>query len=225
MIPLQTFYERALERHPDLPERFMPIATDDQLRALGDDRYLSAMTQRVFAAGFRWAVIRAKWDGFEEAFHGFDPDWVADVDGETVDALAQDTRIVRHRPKILSTIENASFVQRIAAEHGSFGAWIAAWPADDTVGLWAALKKQGSRLGGGSGPWFLRLVGKDTFRLSPDVVAALIEAGVVDKEPTSKKGLRAVQEAFNTWSGESGLPQGHVSIVLACSTGQVYGAS
>ncbi|MEI9986944.1 MAG: hypothetical protein WDN69_29555 [Aliidongia sp.] len=41
--------------------------------AIPDDRILSAMTRRVFQAGFSWKVIDAKWDGFEEALHGFDP--------------------------------------------------------------------------------------------------------------------------------------------------------
>ena len=45
-------------------------------------------------------------------------------------------------------------------------------------------------------------MGKDTFMLSNDVVAALIREGVVDKTPTSKKALAQVQGAFNEWAAD-----------------------
>jgi len=224
MTPFATFYGRAIARHGEdaLRSRFPRAATTDELTALSDDRYLAAMAKRVFAAGFRWKVIEAKWDGFEAAFRGFDPGWVADLEIDGVAELAQDTRIVRNRPKILATIDNAAFIQEVAADHGGFGAWLAAWPKDDTVGLWAELKARGNRLGGDTAPWVLRLVGRDTFRLSGDVVAAMVAAGVVSKKPTGKGDLARTQHAFNAWTAESGLSQGAVSVVLACSIGEVY---
>ena len=60
-------------------------------------------------------------------------------------------------------------------------------------------------------------MGKDTFIFSKDVVAVLIEAGIVDKEPTSKKGLTAVQNAFNDWHEETGLPYCQMSRIMAAS--------
>ena len=50
--------------------------------------------------------------------------------------------------------DNAAFVDRISNEHGSFGRFLAAWPADDQVGLTAYLGKHGSRLGGNTGAVF-----------------------------------------------------------------------
>ena len=224
MTDFDTIYQRAVARHgeEELHRRFPEVRSPEALEVLGDDRYLSAMAKRVFAAGFRWKVIQAKWEGFEEAFHGFDPTTVAEFDLEDIASLAADTRIVRNKPKILATIDNAGFVRRVSEEHGSFGAWIAAWPADDTVGLWEALKAGGNRLGGDTGAWILRLVGKDTFRISNDVGVALVEAGVVDKHPKGKRALRASQEAINGWAKESGLSLAAVSVVLSCSTGEVY---
>jgi hypothetical protein len=55
--------------------------------------------------------------------------------------------------------------------------------------------------------------------LSADVVAALVEMDIVEKMPTSKKALAAVQEAFNQWRGESGRSLCQISRVLACSVG------
>ncbi|MCB9665315.1 MAG: DNA-3-methyladenine glycosylase I [Alphaproteobacteria bacterium] len=218
-------WDRAVTRHGEeaLRSRFPVVRTVAELRALPDHRALAAIAERVFAAGFRWKVIRAKWEGFEEAFHGFDPAWVAALDAEGIAALCADARIVRNRPKVLCTVANARFVQEVAAAHGSFGRWVADWPDDDVVGLWAALKEGGDRLGGDTGPWVLRMLGKDSFRLTSDVVAALQEAGVVDKAPTSRKALAAVQEAMNGWRRETGLSLGALSVVLASSTGVVYG--
>ena len=217
-------WDRACERHGEdtLREHFPTVIDDGQLRVTADDRFLSTMSKRVFAAGFRWAVIQAKWATTEEAFHNFDVDWVADLEAESIDALAQDTRIVRNRPKIISTVANAQFVRRISDENDGFGNWLADWPADKTLELWAALKEGGNRLGGDTGPWFLRLMGKDTFRFSRDVSQALVDAGVVTKAPTGKKDQRTAAEAIYGWSQESGLSLGAVSQVLARSTGEIY---
>lgn len=221
---LAPIWDRAVDRHGEdaLRATFPHVATPAGLRAVPDDRVLSAMTSRVFSAGFRWSVVQKKWDGFEAAFDGFDPAVVADYDATDIERLASDTRIVRNRPKIVSTIDNARFVQAVAAEHGSFGAFLAGWPVDDPVGLWEHLKKHGSRLGGNTGQFFLRAVGFDTFRLSGDVGQALVDAGVVAKAPTGKRAQRAAQEAIVAWARASDLSLGAVSMVLARSTGAVY---
>ena len=225
MSNFSTIWDRAVARHGEgsLRARFPTVRSAAELAALPDDRCLSAIARRVFAAGFRWRVIEVKWPGFEEAFQGFDPAWVAGLDAAGIGALCADTRIVRNRPKVLSTVENARFVRRVAAEHGSFGAWLAGWPDDDVVGLWAALKAGGDRLGGDTGPWVLRMLGKDSYRLTGDVVEALIDAGIVARAPSTKREHADVQAAFNTWSAATGLSRGALSVVLACSTGAIYG--
>ena len=194
-------------------------APDAALQALGDDACLREMTKCVFRSGFVWQVVENKWDGFEAAFSGFNPKAVAHFADERLEAIAQDTAVIRHLTKIRATRDNAAFVLRIAQEHGSFGAFLAAWPSDDIVGLQQYLKKAGSRLGGHTGQYFLRFIGKDTFMFSKDVVRVLVSEGVVDKEPTSKKALAAVQDAFNTWREETGLPYCQLSRIMAASVG------
>jgi 3-methyladenine DNA glycosylase Tag len=103
----------------------------------------------------------------------------------------------------------------IAQEKGSFGAFIADWPVTDIVGLWKYLSKHGHQLGGLSAPRFLRMVGKDTFVPSDDVVAALNAQKIVDKAPTSLRDLAIVQGAFNQWHAESGRPMCQLSMMLA----------
>ena len=100
------------------------------------------------------------------------------------------------------------------------GQFLADWPSDDTIGLWAYLKKHGCRLGGNSGQYFLRFVGKDTFVLSRDVATALMAEGIVDRtQITAKRDLIKVQDAFNTLQAQSGRPLCEISMILALSLG------
>lgn len=190
-----------------------------ELAAIPDDRWLSDMTRRIFQSGFNWKVIDSKWDGFEAAFWGFDVGRCALMSDEDLDALVSDTRIVRNGAKIRSVRENAAFLQDLAAEYGSAAKCFADWPAEDYAGLLEMLKKRGSRLGGRVGAITMRFMGRDGYVLSEDVVKALIREGVVDKEPSSRKDMAAVQAAFNAWAAESGRPFTHISRVLAFGVG------
>ena len=185
--------ERALE------QLLAPVRDTTDLSTVSDANVLAEMTACVFRAGFVWRVITAKWPGFQSAFHDFDVTRCAMLSDEEIEELTGNTDIVRHGTKIASVRANALYILDIRAEHGSFGTFMANWPDSDFVGLWLHLKKHGSRLGGQTGRYCLRFLGYDTPILSRDVVAALIGAGVVDKEPTSKRDLTAMQDAFNTW--------------------------
>lgn len=186
---------------------------------LTDDRVLSRFTKHVFSAGFNWKVIESKWDGFEEAFHGFDVGRNAMMSDEDLDRHLSNTAIVRHAAKILSVRDNAIFLSDLAKERGSAVAAIKGWPADDHVGLLEMMKKRGARLGGNTGQYALRALGRDGFILSGDVTTALISAGVVDKAPTSKGAMAKAQEAFNAWAAESGESLTRISRTLAMSVG------
>ncbi len=192
---------------------------DINLTRRKDDRFLSEMASAVFSSGFNWKVIQTKWPGFEKAFGKFDPKRVAAYGDEDLDRLLKDTGIVRNGAKIMATIENARFVVATAKEHGSFGKFLAAWPATDQLGLMDHLKKRGSRLGGATAMYFLRFVGWDAFITSGDVVRALIREGVIEKEPTTKAEWKAVQAAFNDWAEDSGRPRREISRILALSVG------
>lgn len=185
-----------------------------------DDRILSFMAERIFAAGFVWKVIEQKWPGFEAAFLGFEPRALLFQPDDFWHGLASDPRIVRNPQKIRSVRDNAALVDRVSREHGSFGAFLSRWPADDQIGLTAWLGKHGSRLGGNTGQYFLRWIGWDTFLLSSDMVAALRDAGLdIAETPTSKSDLRKVQDRINAWAAQTGLPRQHISRILAMSAG------
>ncbi|MGB0506008.1 MAG: DNA-3-methyladenine glycosylase I, partial [Pikeienuella sp.] len=48
------------------------VKSPEEIAAIPDDRILAEFSKRVFQAGFNWKVIENKWDGFEDAFEGFD---------------------------------------------------------------------------------------------------------------------------------------------------------
>lgn len=186
-------------------------------KGMTDDRWLSIFSRHVFAAGFNWKAIDRKWPGFEEAFKGFDVGACAMMDDVWMDDLLKDARIVRNGAKIASVRDNAVFLQELAAERGSASEAIADWPDGDYVGLLDALKRRGSRLGGSAAQYALRQGGKSGFILSQDVVGRLVAEGVVDKFPTSRKDMAAVQKAFDGWQSQSGLSLTEISRVLALS--------
>jgi 3-methyladenine DNA glycosylase Tag len=192
---------------------------DTDLVGKKDARFLAGMAKAVFSSGFSWEVIEKKWPGFEKAFDRFEPKKVAAYGDDDLDRLLKDTGIVRNGAKIMATIENARFIVATSKEHGSFGKFLAKWPATDQIGLMQHLHKNASRLGGATCQYFLRFEGWDAFILSGDVVKALIREGVVSKDPTSKKDLAAAQAAFNTWRTQTKRPVREISRILALSVG------
>jgi 3-methyladenine DNA glycosylase Tag len=189
----------------------------EELRAMGDDRYLSLMSLRIFRAGLKHAMVDARWPAFEEAFEGFDPRRVQMLSDEDLDALLTDKRLIRHAAKMHAVRANAAAICRLARDKGGFGAYLADWPVAEVVGLWDDLTKRFTQLGGSSGPYFLRMAGKDTFLLTGDVARALQHWGVVTRPPKGKGERGRVQAAFNDWAAETARPLCQLSMVLALS--------
>ncbi|RWC15196.1 MAG: DNA-3-methyladenine glycosylase I [Mesorhizobium sp.] len=224
MLDFQKIHARAAKRKGGeavLAPLLGPAPDNKAVAKVPDDRILSTMAERIFAAGFVWRVIEQKWPGFEEAFLGFEPKRLLFQPDDFWHELASDSRIVRNPQKIRSVRDNAAFVDRVSKEHGSFGKFIAAWPTDDQIGLTAYLAKHGSRLGGNTGQYFLRWLEWDTFVVSADMAAALRDAGLdIAENPTSKRDLEKIQAQINQWSAETGLPRRHISRILAMSIGE-----
>jgi 3-methyladenine DNA glycosylase Tag len=192
-----------------------------KIAAIPDDRILAEMTRRIFYAGFSSKVIDDKWPAFEKGFDGFDPNACAFMSEAHFDSLIQDRGIVRNGAKIRSVQINAQFLLALNAEHSSAARFFADWLDANYVGLLDVLKKRASHLGGDAAGRFLRAIGKPAFIATPDVVAALIREGVVDRPPSSKRDLATVQTAFNQWSKESGRDLTAISRVLAMSVESV----
>lgn len=220
MEKFERIFARAAKRHGGAKEVERQISKPKSaaaLRKISDDRWLAGMTRSVFQAGFVWRVIENKWPGFEAAFDGFDPHRIAFYSEEELERLSGDPRIVRNGAKIKATLDNARFVCDLAEEHGSAGAFFAGSKPEQFAALLEILKKRGNRLSGASAQFFLRQMGVDGWIMSPSVVAALVRAGVVDKAPTSRKAMEAVQSAFTQWRKESSRSLTEISRTLAMS--------
>lgn len=223
MRPFDEIMGFALEHHSaegmaDALSGMLPKPSDE-ISAIGDDRILSLMAQRIFSAGFSRKVIEAKWPAFEEAFWHFVPERCAALDEPDLDVLLANKAIVRNGPKILAIRDNARFLLDLAEAHGTAAKAFAQWPDDRYFELIDLLRKQGSRLGGDTGMRFVRDLGKPALILTKDVTAALIREGVIASPPTSRKALDAVQVAANRWAAESGLNLTDISRYLAWSIG------
>jgi 3-methyladenine DNA glycosylase Tag len=203
----------------DALKAMLPAMPDHEaLRPLPDDRILSQMTRRIFYSGFVHKVIDNKWQGFEEAFDGFDPAALNIAPDEFWHDLTGDDRIVKNGAKIMSVRANAAFVRKLANEAGSAGAFFAEWPREDHIGLLEVLTKRGSRLGGATGQYFLRGIGRDSFIMTSDVLACLRNAGVpLSTSGTGKKDQQLIQQTFSRWTKETGLPLAYLSRICGLS--------
>ena len=93
-------------------------------RPVVDDRRLfEKICLEGFQSGLSWLTILRKRENFRAAFAGFDIDKVAKFGDADVERLLQDAGIVRHRGKIVSTINNARRAQELVKDAGSLAAW------------------------------------------------------------------------------------------------------
>jgi DNA-3-methyladenine glycosylase I len=89
----------------------MPV-TDDR-------RLFEKICLEGFQSGLSWLTILRKRENFRQAFAGFDFDIVAAFDDNDIARCLADSGIVRHRGKIVSTINNARRAQALREEFGS----------------------------------------------------------------------------------------------------------
>jgi len=130
--------------HGNLPD-YLHYHDHEWGRPVADDiRLFEKICLEGFQSGLSWLTILRKRENFRNAFAGFDFDRVAAFTDADVERLVQDAGIIRHRGKIVSTINNARRAQELVAEAGSLAAWF--WrfepgPAERPTKLdWATLK-------------------------------------------------------------------------------------
>jgi DNA-3-methyladenine glycosylase I len=90
-----------------------------------DTELFERLALESFQAGLSWSTILRKREAFRAAFAAFDPVAVAAFDAADRERLMADAGIVRNRAKIDATIGNAAALLRVAADFGSFDAYLA----------------------------------------------------------------------------------------------------
>jgi 3-methyladenine DNA glycosylase Tag len=122
--------------------------------------YLEQLTKAVFMAGLNWKVVENKWPGFLEAFHGFDPEYVANLSPKQVETIAKDPAVIRNHSKIEATVENANVMLALVKENGTFRDFLTSHPDPETTVQ--DLKERFHHLGESSAGAFLWRVGEPT---------------------------------------------------------------
>jgi DNA-3-methyladenine glycosylase I len=90
-----------------------------------DDRHLFEMIILEGAqAGLSWETILKRRVGYRNAFHDFDPNKVAKMSMDELDALCQNPEIIRNRRKIYAAKTNAISFLKIQQEFGSFDHYV-----------------------------------------------------------------------------------------------------
>jgi len=88
-----------------------------------DARLFEKLCLEGFQSGLSWLTILRKRERFRAVFFDFDIDKVARMGETDVERLLTDAGIVRHRGKIVSTLNNARQAQRLRDEFGSLAAY------------------------------------------------------------------------------------------------------
>ena len=171
---------------------------------------------------FSWVSVRVvenKWPNFEASFFNFDIEKVLMMPEEMMERKASDPKIIRNFNKVKTIKANGQMIFEEQQKGHSFAEFIANWPSDDIIGLWAYLKKHGQRLGGNTGPYALRALGKDTFILSRDVEAYFRAHDIITGGIQTKSSLNAIQASFNHWQQQCDLSLSQLSRLIAYATG------
>ena len=77
-----------------------------------------------FQAGLSWYTILAKRENFRKAFDNFDLMKIANYSEDKMDALAEDSGIIRNKLKIKATVTNAQAFIKVQEEFGTFSKYI-----------------------------------------------------------------------------------------------------
>ncbi|MFT6426209.1 MAG: DNA-3-methyladenine glycosylase I [Celeribacter sp.] len=96
-----------------------------------DQRLFEKLCLEGFQSGLSWRTILFKRDNFRAAFDDFDFYKVAKYTDEDVERLVQDAGIVRHRGKIMATINNAQRAIEMVTTEGSLAAYL--WRFEPSV--------------------------------------------------------------------------------------------
>jgi DNA-3-methyladenine glycosylase I len=89
-----------------------------------DNRLFEKICLEGFQSGLSWLTVLRKRPAFRRHFKDFDIRRVARLGEADIERMLQDAAIIRHRGKIVSTINNAARALEVQREFGSLAAYI-----------------------------------------------------------------------------------------------------
>ena len=109
-------------------ERYIRYHDEEWGVPVHDDRKLFEMLiLECFQAGLSWECVLNKRAAFREAFDGFDVEKVCAYNEEKLEALRNNSHIIRNRLKIQAAVTNAQVFHEIQKEYGSFSDYLWHW--------------------------------------------------------------------------------------------------
>lgn len=132
------------------PPRIKPKSLDD---------YLEIQTKAVFQSGMSWKVVEAKWPSTREALDDFQVGAIASYGPEKIEALGDDTRVIRNKRKLAAIRDNARKMIELDDEHDGFKNYLRSF--DDFYDLMADVRKQFKFMGPMGIYYWLWVVGED----------------------------------------------------------------
>ena len=89
-----------------------------------DETIFEFLILETFQTGLSWYTVLAKRENFRKAFDNFDLMKIANYSEDKMDALAEDTGIIRNKLKIKATVTNAQAFIKVQEEFGTFSKYI-----------------------------------------------------------------------------------------------------
>ena len=89
-----------------------------------DDAIFEFLTLETFQAGLSWITVLRKRENFRKAFDNFDYRKISEYSEEKIEALMEDSGIIRNRLKILAAVSNSLAFMQIQQEFESFSNYI-----------------------------------------------------------------------------------------------------
>lgn len=142
-----------------MPARKRPMLPPDRITPGGPADYLEIMARAIFQAGMSWEVIARRWPGIVEAFGGFDPQRVSEIDESGIDELMDDDRVIRNRRKLEAVAANAGRILELAAEFDGFDRYLDA--AGDFYDVTVSLKRDFRFMGDFGCYYFQYVIGRE----------------------------------------------------------------
>lgn len=175
-------------------------------REFSDSDYYRKLVHIIFYAGFRAETVTDHLEIIDSYFSDYHK--VADYDEESIQAIMNDTAMIRNERKIRACVKNAQVFREIVGEAGSFKGYLDSF--ENTECLYEDIKKRFAHMGQITSYHFLTDIGADV--LKPDRVITRIfsRLGLIQNE----KQIHEAVEQGKRFSEATGHPIRYIDIIF-----------
>ena len=89
-----------------------------------DDELFGRLIMEINQAGLSWEIVLNKYSDIKKAYANFSIAKIATFKDKEIEAIKNNSKVIRHELKIRSIVFNAQQILSIQKEFGTFGNWI-----------------------------------------------------------------------------------------------------